>query len=90
MKWGLRGAPLLDVQYLDAFLIRWICYAGTEWRGFRILSSFYNLLYQVINAFHIASLPNRMASPTYRWGTSFTGLRKENYFGEYVKMKEVS
>ena len=30
-------------------------------------------------------MPNRNSSPTYRWATPFTRLRKENSFGEYVK-----
>ncbi|MGE7074643.1 hypothetical protein ACQKIU_18165, partial [Bacillus cereus] len=31
------------------------------------------------------AMPNRNSSPTYRWATPFTRLRKENSFGEYVK-----
>ncbi|MGN4932250.1 DUF3994 domain-containing protein [Bacillus cereus group sp. MYBK14-1] len=29
--------------------------------------------------------PNRNSSPTYRWATPFTRLRKENSFGKFVK-----
>ncbi|AGG04735.1 uncharacterized protein KNN_06844 (plasmid) [Bacillus thuringiensis serovar tolworthi] len=29
--------------------------------------------------------PNRNSSPTYRWTTHFTRLRKENSFGKFVK-----
>ncbi|OTW46431.1 hypothetical protein BK699_20345 [Bacillus thuringiensis serovar mexicanensis] len=31
-------------------------------------------------------MPNRNSSPTYHWATPFTRLRKENSFGEYVKL----
>ncbi len=31
-------------------------------------------------------MPNRNSSPTYRWATPFTRLRKENSFGEFVKL----
>jgi hypothetical protein len=33
--------------------------------------------------------PNRNSSPTYRWATPFTRLRKENSFGKFVKTKEI-
>ncbi|PEA02006.1 hypothetical protein CON37_24825 [Bacillus cereus] len=31
------------------------------------------------------AMPNRNSSPTYRWVKPFTRLRKENFFGKYVK-----
>ncbi|MGE6594298.1 hypothetical protein ACQKFU_33615, partial [Bacillus mycoides] len=35
------------------------------------------------------AMPNRNSSPTYRWATPFTRLRKENSFGEFVKIKQL-
>ncbi|MFK4378479.1 putative restriction endonuclease [Bacillus sp. RC218] len=34
-------------------------------------------------------MPSRNSSPTYRWATPFTRLRKENSFGEFVKLIEL-
>ncbi|WP_218924636.1 hypothetical protein, partial [Bacillus cereus] len=36
---------------------------------------------------NLLATPNRNSSPTYRWATPFTRLRKENYFGKFVKIK---
>ena len=50
--WALLwGVPSLDVQRLDALLVRLIFYAGTEWLGFRTLFSSCNFIYQVIKSF---------------------------------------
>ncbi|MGG0374854.1 hypothetical protein ABEY61_26530, partial [Bacillus toyonensis] len=34
---------------------------------------------------NLLATPNRNSSPTYRWATPFTRLRKENSFGKFVK-----
>ncbi|PGV68399.1 hypothetical protein COD84_30345 [Bacillus cereus] len=46
--------PLLNVQRLDALLVRLVFYVGTEWLGFHTLFFSCNLLYQVIKELHIA------------------------------------
>ncbi|WP_238797751.1 hypothetical protein, partial [Bacillus sp. EKM501B] len=38
---------------------------------------------------NLLATPNRNSSPTYRWATPFTRLRKENSFGKFVKNKEM-
>ncbi|WP_207106149.1 hypothetical protein, partial [Bacillus thuringiensis] len=35
---------------------------------------------------NLLATPNRNSSPTYRWATPFTRLRKENSFGKFVKL----